>query len=151
MPNSPRTAARRRANAIYAEHMRRNALARRNRAARTIQARVRGMLTREHLTNPSWGRTYANVVAGRKGLGYRAVMAMLTRSPNRAATGSRIRAGIRYGPEHYVSNRATRHWRQHYISMGPAAWKGHVKGINSPRGSITRRTPSPKRRNNNLW
>jgi len=139
MPNSPRTAARRRANAIYAEHMRRNALARRNRAARTIQARVRGMLARSRMANP-----HTNI-------GRRAVMAMLTRSPNRAATGARIRAGIRYGPEHYVSNRATRHWRQHYISMGPAAWKGHVKGINSPRGSTTRRTPSPKRRNNNLW
>ena len=145
MPNSPKTAlARRRAANANA--------ARRAWHARVIQARVRGMLTRLHLANPAWGRTYANVVAGRPGLGHRAVMRSVFQRPNNMrAYGARIRAGIRHGPEHYVTPKTTRLWRQNYLAMGPSAWKGMVKGINGPRGSVSRRTPSPRRNNNNLY
>jgi len=142
-PNSPRTAAARRRAAI-------SIATRRAYAARVIQARVRGMLTRLHLANPAWGRTYANVVAGRRGLGYRAVQRRVFNRPNNMrAYGASIRAGIRHGPEHYVTGKVNRHWRQTYLAMGPKAWKGMVKGINGPRGSISRRTPSPNRNNNN--
>jgi hypothetical protein len=153
MPNSPRTAAARRRAAnhraarAYYEYAPRRAW-----AARVIPARVRGMLTRGHLANPAWGRTYANIVAGRPGLGHRAVMRRVFERPNNMrAYGARIRAGIRHGPEHYVTPTRSRLWRQNYIAMGPKYWKGMVKGINGPRGSISRRTPSPKRNNNNLY
>ena len=151
MPNSPKTTAARQAalvreltRAYYA------APSRRNWAAKTIQARVRGMLTRLHLANTTWGRTYANAAAGRPGLGYRAVhRRVFNRPTNMRAYGARIRAGIRHGPEHYVTGKRNRLWRQNYLAMGPKAWKGMVKGINGPRGSISRR--SPNRNNNNLY
>jgi hypothetical protein len=141
MPNSPRTAAARRAannrarlRAYY------NNPARRAWSARVIQARVRGMQTRARMANP-----YTNI-------GHKAVMAMFTRSPNRRATGARIRAGIRHGPEHYVASRSTALWRANARASGmSAAARASMKGVNGPRGAISRRTPSPRRNNNNLY
>ena len=133
MPNSPRTAGARR-RAQYAAN------ARRQNAARIIQARVRGMLVRSRMANP-----YTNI-------GHRAVMAMFTRSPNRRATGARIRAGIRHGPEHYIAPRSTALWRANARASGmSAAARACMKGVNGPRGCVSRRTPSPKRNNNNLY
>ena len=146
MPNSPRTAAARRraANSLAA---------RRAWHARVIQARVRGMLTRLHLANPAWGRTYANVVAGRPGLGHRAVKRRVFNRPNNmCAYGARIRAGIRHGPEHYVAPRSTAIWRANARASGmSAAARASMKGVNGPRGAVSRRTPSPNRNNNNLY
>jgi hypothetical protein len=145
MPNSPRTAAARRRNAQLA--------ARQAWHARVIQARVRGMLTRLHLANPSWGRTYANVVAGRPGLGHRAVQRRVFNRPNNMrAYGARIRAGIRHGPEHYIAQRSTALWRANARASGmSAAARACMRGVNGPRGCVSRRTPSPKRNNNNLY
>jgi hypothetical protein len=150
MPNSPRTAAARRRAASLA--------ARQAWHARVIQARVRGMLTRLHLANPAWGRTYANVVAGRPGLGYRAVQRRVFKRPNNMrAYGARIRSGIRHGPEHYVASRSTALWRANARASGmSAAARASMKGLNGPRGAITRNSPPPKPRspgrnnNNNL-
>ena len=138
MPNSPRTAgARRRAQFAAA--------ARRNNAARIIQARVRGMLTRLHLANPSWGRTYANVVTGRRGLGYRAVNRRVFRRPNNmSAYGALVRTGIRHGPEHYVSGRTRPRW-----STPESRCLGTLC-TTMPRGASTR-TRSPRNNNNNLY
>jgi hypothetical protein len=154
MPNSPKTAAARRAanerariRAYYANPGRREWY------ARVIQARVRGMLTRLHLANPAWGRTYANVVAGRPGLGHRAVQRRVFNRPNNMrAYGARIRAGIRHGPEHYVASRSTALWRANARAMKmSAAARASMKGVNGPRGAVSRRTPSPNRNNNNLY
>jgi hypothetical protein len=178
MPNSPRTAAARRRMAAERARLnllrlidpngsmtgtlrraRQAAAVRRHNAARIIQARVRGMLTRGHLANPNWGRekrTYANVVAGRPGrpgLGYKAVAAMLARSPNTRATGARIRTGIRYGPEHYVSGRLRPRW-----STNASRCIGGLCTLERmPRGYSTRTRSPPRRRspgrnnNNNLY
>ena len=154
MPNSPRTAAARRAaNANAARRAYYAYPPRRAWAARVIQARVRGMLTRLHLANPAWGRTYANVVAGRPGLGHRAVQRRVFNRPNNMrAYGARIRAGIRHGPEHYVASRSTALWRQNARAMKmSAAARASMKGVNGPRGAVSRRTPSPNRNNNNLY
>ena len=150
MPNSPRTAHRLAAARYYANQA---AAFRRARAARLIQARVRGMLTRLHLANPAWGiRTYANAVTG-KGLGYRAVKRRVFNRPNNMrAYGARIRAGIRHGPEHYVAPRSTALWRANARASGmSAAARASMRGVNGPRGAVTRRTPSPNRNNNNLY
>ena len=123
MPNSPKTAAARRA-----WH------------ARVIQARVRGMLTRARMANP-----HTNI--GRK-----AIMAMFARPNNMRAYGARIRAGIRHGPEHYVASRSTALWRANArASKMSAAARASMKGVNGPRGAVSRRSPSPKRNNNNLY
>ena len=123
MPNSPKTAAARRA-----WH------------ARVIQARVRGMLTRARMANP-----HTNI-------GRRAIMAMFARPNNMRAYGARIRAGIRHGPEHYVASRSTALWRANArASKMSAAARASMKGVNGPRGAVSRRTPSPKRNNNNLY
>jgi len=152
MPNSPRTAAARRAANARAMRAAYYAVpARRAWAARVIQARVRGMLTRMRLANPAWGRTYANIVAGRPGLGHKAVMRMFQRPNNMRAYGARIRAGIRHGPEHYVSGKSTRHWRQNALRTSTPAARAHMRGVNGPRGAVSRRTPSPNRNNNNLY
>ena len=45
-----------------------------NNQIRTIQRFSRGLITRKRMNNPYWGRTYANVVAGRPGIGARSVM-----------------------------------------------------------------------------
>ena len=127
MPNSPRTAAARR-RAQYAAN------ARRHNAARIIQARVRGMLARSRMANP-----YTNI-------GHRAVMAMFTRSPNRRATGARIRAGIRYGPEHYVSGRLRPRWSTNVSRCHGTICLMHRARM--PRGASTR-TRSPRSNNNN--
>ena len=129
MPTSPRTA-RRRANQAAA--------ARRANAARIIQARIRGMLARARITNP-----YTPV-------GRRAIIAMFTRSPNRRATGARIRAGIRYGPEHYVSDRLRPRWsNEAYRCHGEMCI---LQRLSMPRGYSTRtRSPPKKNNNNNLY
>lgn len=176
MPNSPGTAARRRAMAnelarltalrlsdptgrIAGNRRRaeRAANTRRNNAARIIQTRVRGMLTRSRLANPAYGRTYANVAAGRLGLGGRAVMRMFNRPNNMRAAGARIRAGIRYGPEHYVSGRLRPRW------SGPRLCTNALSCLRGPmpRGYATRNRSPPKPRrspprsgganNNNLY
>ena len=139
MPNSPKTAAARRraanhraASAYYAYAPRRAW------AARVIQARVRGMLTRARMANP-----HTNI-------GRRAIMAMFVRPNNMRAYGARIRAGIRYGPEHYVASRSTALWRANARASGmSAAARACMKGVNGPRGCVSRRTPSPRRNNNN--
>jgi hypothetical protein len=129
MPNSPRTAAQRRAANTLA--------ARRARHARVIQARVRGMLTRLHIVNP-----HTNI-------GRRAIMAMFKRPNNMRAYGANIRAGIRHGPEHYVASRSTALWRANARASGmSAAARASMKGVNGPRGAVSRRTPSPRRNNN---
>ena len=132
-PNGSMTGARRRANQA--------AVARRHNAARIIQARVRGMLTRGHLANP-----HTNI-------GKRAITAMFSRSPNRRATGARIRAGIRYGPEHYVSGRLRPRW-----STNASRCIGGLCTLERmPRGYSTRTRSPPRRRspgrnnNNNLY
>lgn len=131
MPNSPRTAAARR-RAQYAAN------ARRNNAARIIQARVRGMLARARMANP-----YTNI-------GHRAIMAMFTRSPNRRATGARIRAGIRYGPEHYVSGRTRPRWSTNVSRCHGALCV--LESARMPRGASTRtRSPHTNNNNNNLY
>ena len=130
MPNSPRTAGARR-RAQYA------AAARRNNAARIIQARVRGMLARARMANP-----YTNI-------GRRSVMAMFTRSPNRRATGARIRAGIRYGPEHYVSGRLRPRWSTAESRCAGAACM--IMTARMPRGASTRRRSPARNNNNNLY
>ena len=171
MPNSPKTAARRRAMAN--ERARLNALRRadpsgsiagarrraeqaaqrrRNNAARIIQARVRGMLTRAHLANPAWGRTYANVAAGRHGLGHRAVMRSVFERPNNMrAYGARIRAGIRHGPEHHVSGRRSPRWSNSVSRCHGALCE--LLSAYMPRGASTRTSPrnrrSPRSNNNN--
>lgn len=167
MPNSPKTAARK--AAINANRRRLYLLrhvdptgsimgaryraaqtnhARRNNAARIIQSRVRGMLTRLHLANPAWGRTYANVVAGRPGLGYRAVQRRVFQRPNNMrAYGSSIRAGIRHGPEHYVSGRRRPRWSTEVSRcMGPLC---NLSSAGMPRGYSTRRRSPPRNNNNN--
>jgi hypothetical protein len=132
MPNSPRTAAQRRAANTLA--------ARRARHARVIQARVRGMLTRLHIVNP-----HTNI-------GRRAIMAMFKRPNNMRAHGANIRAGIRHGPEHYVASRSTALWRANARASGmSAAARASMKGVNGPRGAVSRRTPSPRRNNNNFY
>lgn len=152
MPNSPKTAARKaamnaqrrrlyllrhvdptgaimgaRRRAVQANH------ARRNNAARIIQARVRGMLTRRRMANPTTN------------IGRRAVMAMFARPNNMRAHGAAIRAAIRYGPEHYVSGRQRPRWSTaEYRCHGAlCALQGRT-----PRGASTR-TRSPRRNNNN--
>ena len=45
----------------------------RNKQVKTIQRFSRGLIARKRLANPHWGRTYANVVAGRPGIGERAI------------------------------------------------------------------------------
>ena len=144
MPYSPRTAGARR-RAQYA------AAARRNNAARIIQARVRGMLTRLHLANPAWGRTYANAAAGRPGLGHRAVMRSVFQRPNNMrAYGARIRAGIRYGPEHYVSGRTRPRWSTNVSRCHGALCV--LESARMPRGASTRtRSPRANNNNNNLY
>jgi hypothetical protein len=146
MPNSPKTAARRRAMANELARLTRRAEQavhrRRNNAARIIQARVRGMLTRSHLANPTYGRTYANVTAGRLGLGGRAIMRMFERPNNMRAYGARIRAGIRYGPEHYVSGRLRPRWSGPPLCTN--AWSCLRERL--PRGYATRTRSPPKPR-----
>ena len=145
-PNSPKTAARRRAMANELARLTRRAeqaaYRRRNNAARIIQARVRGMLTRSHLANPYWGRTYANVAAGRPGLGHRAILRMFERPNNMRAHGARIRAGIRYGPEHYVSGRLRPRWSGPPLCTN--AWSCLRERL--PRGYATRTRSPPKPR-----
>lgn len=137
MPNSPRTARRLAAARYYANQA---AAIRRARAARLIQARVRGMLTRLHLVNP-----HTNI-------GRRAIMAMFKRPNNMRAHGANIRAGIRHGPEHYVASRSTALWRANARASGmSAAARASMKGVNGPRGAVSRRTPSPRRNNNNFY
>jgi hypothetical protein len=53
-----------------------------NNQIRTIQRFSRGLITRKRMNNPYWGRTYANVVAGRPGIGARSVMRKLTKGNN---------------------------------------------------------------------
>jgi hypothetical protein len=125
MPNSPKTAAARRVA---------------NQRARVIQARIRGMLTRMHFANP-----HTNI-------GRRAIMAMLTRPNNMRAYGARIRAGIRHGPEHYVAPKSTRLWRANARASGmSAAARAQMKGLNGPRGAVSRRSPSRSPNKNNLY
>lgn len=45
-----------------------------NNQIRTIQRFSRGLITRKRMNNPFWGRTYANVVASRPGIGAKSVM-----------------------------------------------------------------------------
>ncbi len=45
-----------------------------NNQIKTIQRFSRGLITRKRMNNPYWGRTYANVVAGRPGIGAKSVM-----------------------------------------------------------------------------
>lgn len=45
-----------------------------NNQIRTIQRFSRGLIARKRMNNPYWGRTYANVVAGRPGIGAKSVM-----------------------------------------------------------------------------
>jgi hypothetical protein len=139
-PNGRLAGARRRANQAAA--------ARRHNAARIIQAYARGMRVRSRMANTR--RTYANVVAGR-GLGYKAIMAMMQRPNNMAALGARIRAGIRYGPEHYVSGRRHPRW-----STPESRCMSGLCALGSmPRGYSTRTRTPPRRRspgrNNNLY
>jgi hypothetical protein len=137
MPNSPRTARRLAAARYYANQA---VAIRRARAARLIQARVRGMLTRLHLVNP-----HTNI-------GRRAIMSLFTRPNNMRAYGANIRADIRHGPEHYVAPRSTALWRANARASGmSAAARASMRGVNGPRGGVTRRTPSPRRNNNNFY
>jgi hypothetical protein len=173
MPNSPRTAARRRMAAERARlnllrlvdpngsmtgtlrRARQAAAVRRHNAARIIQARVRGMLTRGHLANPNWGRekrTWANVVAGRPGrpgLGYKAVQRRVMNPPNNMrAYGSSIRKSISHVPERFVPGRRPR-WTNTSRCIGGLC--------NFQSGYSTRNRSPPKRRspgrnnNNNLY
>lgn len=161
MPNSPRTVALRRMANERARlaAMRRNdpngriagarrranqaAAARRVNAARIIQARVRGMLARARMANP-----HTNI-------GRRAITAMFTRSPNRRATGARIRAGIRYGPEHYVSGRLRPRWSNSVSRCHGSLCL--IERMRMPRGYTTRTRSPPRRRSpgrnndNNLY
>lgn len=130
---------------------------RRNNAARTIQARARGVLARKRFANPNKGKpSYSNIVSlGSKArpIGYRALKAMFESSPNRKAKGARIRAGIRYGPEHYVSTREQRHWRMNLPTMNERR-KRMAGGVKIPRGFPLswfppRQRSSPRRRSNN--
>ena len=95
-------------------------------AATVIQARIRGMLARGRMANP-----HTNI-------GRRAVMAMFTRSPNRRATGARIRASLRYGPERHISPRPPR------ASLVPLYCGNQPCGLSGPP-----RRRSPRRNNNN--
>lgn len=156
MPNSPKTEARKaamnaerrrlyllrhvdptgaimgaRRRAVQATH------ARRNNAARIIQARVRGMLTRGRMANPNTN------------IGRRAIMAMFARPMNMRAHGAAIRAGIRYGPEHYVSGRRRPRW-----STAESRCYGALCALQgrTPRGASTRnRSPRRNNNNNNLY
>lgn len=172
MPNSPKTAARK--AAMAAERRRLNNLRRndptgakarlrraaeqavhrrRNNAARIIQARVRGMLTRGRMANPNTN------------IGRRAIMAMFARPNNMRAHGAAIRACIRYGPEHYVSGRLQPRWRTtapmcHEMLYGPGSAfarslpRGYFTRTRSPpRNRSPRRSPprNPSNNNNNLY
>jgi hypothetical protein len=44
-----------------------------------LQRLARGLITRKRLNNPFWGRSYANVAAGRPGIGYKSVQRRLSK------------------------------------------------------------------------